>query len=494
MRSLRWKLAVALLLVVAISVGLTAYLTNRGTTREFASYIEQGRRYYLVQVEEGLSWFYEGNGNWSGVQSLFDGLATLRGDRVVLADSSSTIVADTHGEWLGDTTVGVKLTSPTSIITVSGEEVGELYLLSSPTGRFRGFIGDRPAFDDLQLPGPPGQLTDGSPFPFEELEQDFLNRTNQSLVIAGVLGAVAAILLGLLLTRQFTKPIQVLKNGAARIASGDLSHRVKVSSKDELGNLAESFNSMAASLDSSEQARQRLLADIAHELRTPLSVIEGTVDAMLDGVYKLTPDNLVSLKEETAVLTRLVDDLRDLTLAESGQLKLEIEPTDLAGLVQRRVSRAEIVARERNISLRADIAEGLPQVEIDRRRIEQVLANLLDNALNHTLSGGTVVVTVALAEGGETSRGGKGELLISVADTGAGIPAEDLPHIFERFYRVDDARSREKGGAGLGLAIAKQMVELHGGRIWVESEVGKGSKFSFTLPVARTGAGSIDLS
>jgi signal transduction histidine kinase len=483
--SLRWKFALALLLVVAISVGLTAYLTNRGTTREFTSYIEQGRRYYLVQVEEGLSWFYEGNGNWSGVQSLFDGLGTLRGDRVILADSSSIIVADTHGEWLGNTTAGVGLTTPTSVITVSGEEVGELYLLSSPTVHFRVFMGDRPAFGDLPMPGPPGQPADGSPFSFEQLEQGFLDRTNQSLVIAGIVGAVVAILLGLLLTRQFTKPIQVLKSGAARIASGDLSHRVKVSSKDELGNLAESFNSMAASLDSSEQARQRLLADIAHELRTPLSVIEGTVAAMVDGVYEPNASNLSSLKEETEVLTRLVDDLRDLTLAESGQLKLETEPTDMASLVQRRVSRAEIAARERNVSLKANIAKGLPQVEIDRRRIEQVLTNLLDNALNHTPSGGIITVTLAAADSGARQPADSEHILVSVADTGEGISAQHLPHIFERLYRVDDARSREKGGAGLGLAIAKQMIELHGGRIWVESEVGTGSRFSFTLPIKK---------
>ena len=150
---------------------------------------------------------------------------------------------------------------------------------------------------------------------------------------------------------------------------------------------------------------------------------------------------------------------------------MEIEPTNLAELVQRRVSQAEVIARGKNVSLRTDIAEGLPEIEADGRRIEQVVANLLDNALNHTPSGGTVTIAVSPDKDG---------ILVSVSDTGEGIPAEHLPYIFERFYRVDDARSRKTGGAGLGLAIAKQMVELHGGRIWVESEVGKGSKFSFT--------------
>jgi two-component system OmpR family sensor kinase len=294
--------------------------------------------------------------------------------------------------------------------------------------------------------------------------------------MAGVAGAVVAILLGLLLTRQFIKPIRALKKGAARIARGDLAYRVSVKSRDEFGELARSFNSMAASLDSSEQSRRRLFADIAHELRTPLSVIGGTVDAMLDGVYEPNPDNLTSIKEETEVLTRLVGELRDLTLAESGHLKLEIEPTNLVELVQRRVSQAEVIARGKNISLRTDITEGLPEIEADGRRIEQVVANLLDNALNHTPSGGTVTIAASPDKDG---------ILVSVSDTGEGIPAEHLPYIFERFYKVDDARSRKTGGAGLGLAIAKQMVELHGGRIWVESEVGQGSKFSFTLPVTR---------
>jgi len=375
MFSLRWKLAIALLLVVAVSVGLTAYLANRGTIQEFNQYA--ARR--------------------------------------------------------------------------MGQEQGQGYLGGGGAGPAR------------------------TPVPMGTPEQTFLDRVNTSLLIAGVAGGVVAILLGLVLTRQITGPIQGLKRGAARIASGDLTYRVKVETHDEFGELGESFNSMAASLDNSEQARRHLLADITHDLRTPLSVIEGTVDAMLDGVYQPNSDNLGSIKEETAVLTRLVADLRDLSLAEAGQLKLELEPTNLVELVQRGVAQAEVIARKKNISLRMDIVKGLPQIEVDGRRIEQVVANLLTNALNYTPSGGTVTVSIS---------SDRDSILVSVADTGEGIPAEHLSHIFERFYRVDDARSRKTGGAGLGLAIAKQMVELHGGKIWVESEVGKGSKFSFTLPIA----------
>ena len=460
MRSLSWKLAIALLLVVAVSVGLTAYLTHHRTTSEFSNFISESRALYLQRTEESLKDFYTENGNWSGVQSLLGSLPTFVNDRLILADSSGTIIGDTNAEWLGDSVQSMGLSKPTSIV-VSGQEVGKLYLLSSGM-----FI--------VQFVPPGGALS--AQAPPSSPEQRFLNHVNTSLLIAGLVGAAVAILLGLFLTRQFTKPIRALKKGAARISSGDLAYRVEVKSGDEFGELARSFNSMAASLDSSEQSRRRLFADIAHELRTPLSVIGGTVDAMLDGVYKPSTDNLNSIKEETEVLTRLVAELRDLTLAESGHLKLQIEPTNLVELVQRQVSQAEVIARGKNITLSTNIADELPEIEADGRRIEQVVANLLDNALNHTPSGGTVTVDVSPDKDG---------VLVSVADTGEGIPAEHLPYIFERFYKVDDARSRKTGGAGLGLAIAKQMVELHGGKIWVESESGKGSKFSFTLPGTR---------
>jgi signal transduction histidine kinase len=458
-RSLSWKIALSMLLVVAVSVGLTAYLTHHRTTREFSDFMSESRASYVERTEQTLKDFYTENGNWSGVQSMIEGLPTFVNDRLILADNSGTIIGDTNAEWLGETVQSVRLSKSTSI-TVSGQEVGKLYLLSS------GMV-------VVQFM-PPGGVLPAQPL--SSPEQRFLSHINRSLVIAGAAGAVAAILLGLLLTRQFTKPIQALKKGAARIAGGDLACRVDVKSRDEFGQLANSFNSMAASLDNSDQVRRRLLADIAHELRTPLSVIEGTVDAMLDGVYEPNAANLNSIKEETALLTRLVADLRDLTLAESGQLKLQIEPTNLAELVQRRVAQVEVIAREQNIGLKTNISAALPQVEVDEKRIEQVVANLLDNALNHTTSGGTVTVAVSSTEEG---------ILVSISDTGEGIPAEHLSHIFERFYKVDDARSRKAGGAGLGLAIAKQMVELHGGRIWVESDVGKGSKFSFTLPGTR---------
>ncbi len=282
MRSLGWKLGLSLLLVVAVSVGLTAYFTHHSTTHEFGVFISQSRALYLGRTEERLGDFYTEEGNWTDIQSLLASLPVFSHDRLILTDSSGTIVGDTDAQWLGNSAESVGLTGPTSII-LSGQEVGKLYLLSPEVAGGQ-YIG-------TALPGQPP--------PFSP-EQRFLSNVNMSLVIAGAVGAVVAILLGLLLTRQFTKPIQSLKKGAARIASGDLTYRVGVKSGDEFGQLAKSFNSMAASLDNSDQVRRRLLADIAHELRTPLSVIEGTVDAMLDGVYEPNQNNLASIKEETA--------------------------------------------------------------------------------------------------------------------------------------------------------------------------------------------------
>jgi len=277
--------------------------------------------------------------------------------------------------------------------------------------------------------------------------------------------------------------VRALSRGAHHIAEGDLDYRVKIKSKDEIGELALSFNSMADSLEKSKQARRRLATDIAHELRTPLSVIEGMVDGMLDGVFKPTRDNLNSIREETALLTRLIADLRDLSLAESGQLKLELAPTDMVELVRRKLSQAELKARGKNIGLKIHAAGKIPEVKVDSTRIEQVTSNLLDNAIRHTPVKGSVTVSINVVTSDYAHHIDQRHLVISVADSGEGIPAEHLPDIFERFYRVENSRSRSAGGVGLGLAIVKQMVEAHGGKVWVESEPGKGSTFYVALPI-----------
>ena len=245
-------------------------------------------------------------------------------------------------------------------------------------------------------------------------------------------------------------------------------------SRDEIGKLADSFNKLAEKLDRGEKSRRQLIADIAHELKTPLTIIEGTVDGIIDDVFEPDAEHLQSIKTQSSLLTRLIQDLRDLSLAESGQLKLDLEPVNLTDLLNRMVSQYQMKAFEKDVSLMADLA--IPDIEIkaDPLRIEQITANLLANAIRHTGEGGSITISSTASEK---------QAIVSVSDTGEGINPADLPHIFERFYRSGGSRARSEGGTGLGLSIVKQMVEAHGGKAWAQNNPQKGSTFSFTIPL-----------
>ncbi|MDP2916686.1 MAG: ATP-binding protein, partial [Dehalococcoidia bacterium] len=459
------KLGGALLLIVLVSVGIMAYLTNQKTTTEFQRYVEAGGMMYARNVADSLTQFYAGKRSWSGVQEYLSGIPRSPSERLIVADSAGAIVGDTSALWLGRTAKDVQLSGGTNI-TVSGRSAGTLYVLISG-GRMGMGMGRGPTM---------GMGMAGTDITLEAAQSDFLSRTNNYLWIAGLIALAFALVLGVLLTRQIIRPVRALTAGARHIARGDLGHRVKVSSRDELGELAQSFNAMASSLDRGEQARKRLVSDVAHELRTPLTIIEGTVDAIMDGVFQPDPERLGTIKEQTAVLTRLVSDLRDLSLAESGQMKLELAPSDMVELARRKLAQFEVAAKDKGITLMFDATPELPKVMVDSFRMEQVLANLMTNAIRHTPPAGNIEVKVNKDEAGKN-------LLISVADTGEGIPPEHLNQVFERFYRVEDSRARSEGGAGLGLAIVRQMVEAHSGRVWVESQVGKGSTFYISLPL-----------
>lgn len=310
-------------------------------------------------------------------------------------------------------------------------------------------------------------------------EQNFLQRIDESLWLAGAIAVAAAVLLSLLLSRQIVAPLRRLTLAAERIARGDFSHRVSISSRDELGELAQAFNAMAKTLAENEEVRRNLVADTSHELRTPLAVLQGKIEAMLDGVIMPTPDNLASLHGEVLLLSRLVADLHTLTLAEAGRLKLNLVPTNLEEVARRVVDSFRLPAEEKGIVLSLHIPPDLPRALVDAERFSQILSNLLSNALRYTQERGTIKVEVGESAGGKDQR----SLLLSVSDTGIGT--EDLPHIFDRFYRADPSRTRATGGSGIGLAIVKELVGAHGGRVWVESKQGQGSTFYFTLPLAK---------
>lgn len=301
----------------------------------------------------------------------------------------------------------------------------------------------------------------------------FQDAVRTALVIAVAAAAVAAILASIALSTRLSRPIGRLAQASRRIARGRYAERVPVSSDDEIGQLAGSFNTMAASLESTERRRLQLVGDVAHELRTPLATLDGYLEGLEDGVIKPTPPTWTLLRGETARLTRIVNDLQDLWRAEANQLVLKVEPVDATALVSAAITRHRAPAAERRITLRLEVDPGVPTVSADRDRLVQVLDNLLSNAVRYTADGTVVTVRV---------RGADNTVTLSVADQGRGFSDEERERLFERFYRADRSRSRAFGGSGIGLAIAKALVELMGGRIWAESQgPGNGATFNVTL-------------
>jgi two-component system OmpR family sensor kinase/two-component system sensor histidine kinase BaeS len=484
MRSLWLKLMGAFLLVVLVGGGIDTYLVSRSTQTQFSQYLNQNGEVFARQLAPTLAQYYTRQGNWQGVESLLNnpwgstmmnggmgmmgeedwgrwqewggmemgdmGMGStsnpwsMMGLRLLLADSTGAIVADSVAQDVGRTLSAVDLAAGVPILAGS-QQVGTLL----------------PVYAGTNVPNAAG---------------DFVSAVNHSTLWAGVVATVVALLLGSLLFFQIVWPVQRLTSAAQKIAAGDLHQRIPIQAQDEIGALATAFNQMADALAAHEELRRNLIADVAHELRTPLTVIQGNLEAMLDGVLPTTPQEIATLRDETALLARLVTDLRLLSLAEAGQLKLERAKIDPAELLMRAVEPFRLQAQSSQIEMQLELASALPLINVDVDRIAQVIRNLLSNALRHTPMGGQVRVICKKAE--------SQELLVTVSDTGEGISPNDLPYVFDRFYRVDKSRSRAGGGSGIGLTITKHLVEAHGGRIWVESEgMGKGSSFTFRLPL-----------
>jgi histidine kinase len=299
----------------------------------------------------------------------------------------------------------------------------------------------------------------------------------QGLLVAGVAAVATAMVASLLVSRRIASPISVLARASRRIADGHYGERVVVGGQDELGELGASFNSMAAALEATEQRRAELIGDVAHELRTPLATLRGYLEGLMDGVVQPSDQTWVRLHDESGRMQRLVDDLQELSRAEAGQLSLQPRTLDAAGLVHDAVEQLGPAYAEKGLQLDTEVSAGLPPVKADADRTVQVLTNLLSNALRYTSAPGRVCVR-AVPKGSR-------EVAISVSDTGMGIPPEHLARIFERFYRVDKSRSRAHGGSGIGLTIARALVEAMGGHLWADSAgADKGATFTFTLPTS----------
>jgi signal transduction histidine kinase len=294
-------------------------------------------------------------------------------------------------------------------------------------------------------------------------------------LLAGALAATIALVVARWLARGMTQPLRDMAAAAQKMETGDYSRRVHTRSRDEVGQLATAFNRMSAELQDLEQSRRDLLANVSHELKTPITAIRAHLENLLDGVEQPDPKTLQVMLSQTERLGRLIEQLLELSRLESGELPLLREDTPLAPLVTQVLSEIEVARSDRGVTVESAMPIDLPPVDADRERVHQVLFNLVDNAVRFTPAGGAVTVS---------AKRHNGSVEVRVADTGVGIPAEHLPRLFERFYRADPARSREDGGTGIGLAIARSVVEAHGGHIRAESEPGGGSVFTFDLPVA----------
>jgi two-component system OmpR family sensor kinase/two-component system sensor histidine kinase BaeS len=448
------RLTLAFALVVLVTVGVVALLTNWGADSQFRQYLTHSRIMAQGGLAEELAAYHQRYHSWDGVDALLEGgllmpevqgkgrgMGPMRGGpHMMLADADGQVLHGEVGERLSE-----RERASAVPITADGVVVGYLLL---PTAQ-------------SVVIGP--------------LEQDFLGRLRYFLIVAAAVAGGLGLLLGLLFSRSLTAPLRRLTKAAQSVAGGDFSQRVEEGGSAEIVEVAHAFNEMTAALKEAETLRQNLMADVAHELRTPLTVLQGNLQALLDDVYPLEKVEVAQLYDETRLLSRLVEDLRELALAEAGQLRLHLRPTDAAQVARTTAATFALVAEDKGVSLDVQIADSLPLVLADPDRLAQVLRNLLSNALRHTPPGSRISISAGATDT---------IVEIAVADTGEGIQPEHLPYVFDRFWRAERSRARGTGGSGLGLTIAKQLVQSQGGEIGVQSEPGRGSCFWFTLPAA----------
>jgi signal transduction histidine kinase len=456
------RLTLAFIVVTQISIIVVALLAIASANQELDRYVVR-REFSIPGESDDLVAFYEQNGNWNGVQSFFE---TLRQkSNVAPPDFHPPVVADARGIIVFDPSASANGSRIGTNLTP--DEHGRAITIDDTNNETIGFL--VPTAYSPFINGPPPR-----PREFRSPEQDFIDRQQSTLTLAAVVVGAFGLILGLILTRTMVAPLALLADAARAFAAHKWDQRVPVRGAKEIAEVALAFNEMADELQRAEIQRRNLIADIAHELRTPLTVMQGNLRALLDEVYPLEMGEIVTLYDETRLLSRLVDDLRELALADAGRISLDIKAVDLGELVRNTVANFAIVAESGDFELAIENTDLLPPIWADADRVAQILRNLLVNALRYTH--GRITVSTAPVE--------QGHIVLSVTDSGEGILPEDLPHVFDRFYRGDRSRARASGGTGLGLAIARAWVEAMGGNIGVESTPGKGSRFWFSLPVA----------
>lgn len=444
------KLTIAFLLVSLIAIGLAAAFVWSATSFEFNRYIQDQRQNAFAAAAKA---YYEQNGHWAGVERALQQQGFL--------PPPANLDNGTPGQQPPPPPFAL-LDANRVVITKSGRLERGQTVPADPSAEVS-------IEDHGQVIGI--VFRTGEPLVKNQTEQAYINRISLALLIAALGGALIALVLGLLVARTLIGPLNELIRATRALAQNKLNQPVPVRSKDELGELAHAFNQMSADLARANQSRRQMTADIAHDLRNPLTVIGGYLESLRDGVLKPSPERFETMYSEVQHLQRLVEDLRTLSLADAGELRLERQPTSAAELLARVAAAYQHQAQQQNIALTVDAA--VMQIQVDSERMEQVLGNLVSNALRYTPDGGKIHLAATPAADGAA---------LSVADTGSGIQPEAIAHIFERSYRADPSRSGNE--SGLGLAIAKSIVELHGGSIRVESVVGRGSRFTISIPMA----------
>ncbi len=459
--SLKLRLVFSYLVIIVLLTAVFIIVTNRIIVKRFNNLTTQVGLTNAQWAAEILADYYRTNGSWDGLNDVLESSAEKQ-------DNTNPSMKMFRRNWLDR-----ERNDGLIILDANGN-------ILDHNDRERSFIRNLDRNRDKGIPIIVSKKVVGTVISASTLgilnsaQSAFLTGVNRQMILAATIAGVFVLLFALVQTKAIILPVKQLANAARRIAGGDLTQRIAVNSDDELGEMAESFNLMAMQLENQQMLRKRATADIAHELRTPLTVLQIDLESMQDGITPPTPENIARLKTEVLHLNKLVENLRLLSLAESGELQMDMDAIQLNEILINSVDRFRLKAVQKGIQLSVNVPEERISIRGSEQHISQIFLNLLSNALIYTDEGGKV--DIKLAREGE-------QALVSIGDTGSGIPAEEIPYIFERLYRAAPAQNRDKDGSGLGLSITRSLVELHGGRIWVVSEPGQGSTFTVTLPV-----------
>ncbi|NQW16333.1 MAG: HAMP domain-containing protein [Chloroflexi bacterium] len=510
LHSLQFRLVIGFVSVLALSLAGVGAYASYATQQELNRFEEDTAAARVSRLENVVAAAYEQvdeEPQMTLLQPALRNAAELFNWRIAVVDQHGRMIAGSHN-YSGELRIESFFSGPLVMsrpIIVNGAVRGQILFESPfpiPRGPFNsspfvvsddrigpeGFIGvpdssNSSGFQRARPPkggGPLGPLGSEPENP-ERLVEPQLSKLaasfNKSLMWAGLAAAAAGVFVISLTTRQALAPVHSLTRAAGALGRGELSQRVPVKSRDEVGQLSHTFNDMAAQLEDAEVIRRTMTADVAHELRTPLSNLQGYLEAINDGLIKPDTDTINSLHSQVMHLTQLVEDLRLIAMVEAGSIRMEKLEADLGDIADLTVDSFKPRASEHGISLSLYREQDLPLLQLDNTRMRQVLANLVENAINYTPDDGSINVSVSTEAG---------DVVMAVTDTGRGIPADDVGHVFDRLYRVDVSRNRTTGGAGLGLTIVKQLVEAHGGTVSVESPAnpdGSGSRFMVRLPV-----------